>query len=202
MPRLGAGRNFLWNAVTHAVVGIGIPILFLGSFADAQNPGTTIQQTQRAQAVSQQQNQETTAPPCIEPPPLIRWQDYNGPFAKTVGVFARKLERKSVHPPHYKPGAVLCTLETKDKFYLFVQDTFDPVTFLSVGFDAGLDQAQNSDRSFGQGAAGYGKRSAPTLRAKHPEDFLRILPTLRCSQKTLDIIGWPTGASDTGWLTP
>lgn len=158
MPRLGAGRNFLWNAVTHAVVGIGIPILFLGSFADAQNPGTTIQQTQRAQAVSQQQNQETTAPPCIEPPPLIRWQDYNGPFAKTVGVFARKLERKSVHPPHYKPGAVLCTLETKDKFYLFVQDTFDPVTFLSVGFDAGLDQAQNSDRSFGQGAAGYGKR--------------------------------------------
>ena len=41
---------------------------------------------------------------CLEPPPLVGWQDYNGPFAKTVGTFGRKLERKAVHPPRYRPG--------------------------------------------------------------------------------------------------
>jgi len=40
----------------------------------------------------------------LEPPPLVGWQDYNGPFAKTVGTFGRKLERKAVHPPRYRPG--------------------------------------------------------------------------------------------------
>jgi len=89
---------------------------------------------------------------------MVDIQDYNGPLAKTVGTFTRKLERKSVHPPHYKPGAVLCTLKVKDKFILFLQDSVDPITFLSAGFDAGIDQAQNNDPSYGQGAAGYGKR--------------------------------------------
>jgi hypothetical protein len=95
---------------------------------------------------------------CFEPPPIVRWQDYQGKFKKSVGVFARKLERKSVPRPHYKAGAVLCTLVVKDKFILFLRNTFDPASSLSTGFNAGLDQAQNRDPSFGQGAAGYGKR--------------------------------------------
>ena len=95
---------------------------------------------------------------CLEPPPLLRWQDYQGPFQKVVGAFAGKLELKSAHPPHYKPGAVLCSLEVKDKFMLFVRDTFDPISFLSAAFDAGMDQAANRDPAFGQGAAGYGRR--------------------------------------------
>ena len=44
---------------------------------------------------------------------------------KVAGTFARKLERSSVHPPHYKPGAKLCSLEPKDKFVLFVRDTLE-----------------------------------------------------------------------------
>jgi hypothetical protein len=95
---------------------------------------------------------------CVEPPPMVRWEDYDGPLKKVVGAFARKLEQKSAHPPHYKPGAVLCSLEVKDKFALFVHDTFEPVSFLSAGFNAGLDQAGDRDSTFGQGAAGYGKR--------------------------------------------
>src|SRR2546421_4557146 len=101
---------------------------------------------------------KNAAAPCVQPPPMVRLEDYDGPLKKTVGTFARPLERKSVHPPHYKPGTVLCTLNPKDKFLLFVHSTFDPVTFLSAGFNAGLDQAQDTDDSFGQGAAGYGKR--------------------------------------------
>jgi len=45
-----------------------------------------------------------------------------------------------------------------DKFSLFVRDTFDPISFLEAGFNAGLDQASNRDPTFGQGAEGYGKR--------------------------------------------
>jgi hypothetical protein len=96
--------------------------------------------------------------PCLEPPPLLRWQDYRGPFQKMAGIFAAKLELKSAHPPHYKPGTVLCSLEVKDKFVLFVRDTFDPVSFLAAAFNAGLDQASDRDPAFGQGSVGYGRR--------------------------------------------
>ena len=95
---------------------------------------------------------------CEEPPPPVSLEDYDGPLNKVVGIFGRKLERKSVHAPHYKPGAVLCSLKLKDKFILFIQDTVDPVTFLNSGFNAGIGQAENLDPQFGQGTAGYGKR--------------------------------------------
>jgi len=84
---------------------------------------------------------------------MIRWEDYQGPFPKTVGAFTRKLERTTVHAPHYKTGTVLCSLELGDKFLLFAQDAVDPLSFLSAGFNAGLDQAANQHASFGQGAA-------------------------------------------------
>jgi hypothetical protein len=96
--------------------------------------------------------------PCVQPLPMVKLQDYIGPLKKTVGLFAQQLERKSVHPVHYKAGLKLCSLELKDKFFLFVRDSFDPIIFLSSGFNAGISQAENDDAAFGQGAAGYGKR--------------------------------------------
>ena len=125
-------------------------VLALNGLMEAQEPASA--------DPPQEETRQNVAAPCLEPPPLVRWQDYQGPLQKVVGTFARKLERKSAHPPHYKPGTVLCSLEVKDKFILFVQDTFDPVSFLSAGFNASLDQAANQDPTFGQGATGYGKR--------------------------------------------
>ncbi|MGB0037081.1 MAG: hypothetical protein WBP79_16565, partial [Candidatus Acidiferrales bacterium] len=61
--------------------------------------------------ILQEETQKNPAAPCVEPAPTVRWEDYQGPSAKLVGLFARKLERRSVHAPHYKPGAVLCTLQ-------------------------------------------------------------------------------------------
>lgn len=104
------------------------------------------------------QDRENVAQPCLEPPPLLSWEDYHGPLQKVVGAFARKLELRSVHPPRYKRGTVLCSLEVKDKFILFVRDTFDPISFFEAAFNAGLDQASHRDPTFGQGAEGYGKR--------------------------------------------
>lgn len=106
--------------------------------------------------------QETTAKdvalPCMEPPPLLRWEDYRGPFQRVVGAFAQKLELRAVHPPRYKPGTVLCSLNVKDKFSLFVRDTFHPISIFEAAFSAGLDQASNRDPTFGQGAGGFGRR--------------------------------------------
>lgn len=124
----------------------------------AQGPTVAPQQPPAAPAPLQQEAMKNVAVPCVQPAPMVRLEDYDGPLKKVVGTFARPLERKAVHPPHYKPGAILCTLKLKDKFVLFVQDSFDPVTFLAAGFNAGLDQAQNTDHSYGQGAEGYGRR--------------------------------------------
>jgi len=95
---------------------------------------------------------------CLEPPPMVRWQDYNGPFAKLVGTLGTKLDRPSVHLPHYKSGDILCSFSVKDKFVYFVQDSTDPVTLFGVMFFSSIDQWQNSEPRFGQGMQGYAHR--------------------------------------------
>ena len=127
-----------------------------------------------ATQIFQEQTQKDLAAPCLEPPPLVRWENYQGKFKKVIGTFARRLERKTVHPPHhYKPGGVLCTLEPRDKFLLFVHDTVDPVTFINVAYNAGIRQAENSDPTFGQGAAGCGKRLGAGLAGQASSEFFK-----------------------------
>ncbi len=117
--------------------------------------------------------QEQTPVPCIQPPPVVSWRDYQGPFAKVVGTFAGRLERKSVREPHYKPDARLCTLVLKDKFILFVEDTIDPASFLNAGYNAGISQAEDDDPSFGQGAAGYGRRLGANLAGQASSEYFK-----------------------------
>jgi len=137
---------------------------------------TNAQQAAPAPDSKQEVQDGNTANPCVKPAPMVSYRDYQGPFQKVVGAFGRRLERRSAHPPHppnYKPGAVLCVLDTKGKFLLFVEDTFDPVTFIYAGFYAGLSQAQNSDRRFGQGAAGYGKRFGASFIDQASGEFFK-----------------------------
>jgi hypothetical protein len=44
------------------------------------------------------------------------------------------------------------------KFKLIAKDTFDPVTFGFIGIEAGLNQASNTNPTFGHGLKGYSKR--------------------------------------------
>jgi hypothetical protein len=125
---------------------------------EATSPDADLPDRPLSGSASQEVTPTNASAPCLEPPPLLSWEDYRGPFQKVVGAFAQKLELKSVHPPRYKPGTVLCSLDAKDKFTLFVRDTFDPISFFEAAFNAGLDQASNRDRTFGLGAEGYGKR--------------------------------------------
>jgi hypothetical protein len=126
-----------------------------------------------AQVTLEERTSKNVSVPCVQPAPLVRLQDYNGPMKKTVGLFARALELKAVHQPRYKPDVVLCSLELKDKFVLFVQDSVNPVAFLGSGFYAGLDQASDKDPTFGQGADGYGKRFAAKFTDQASSKFFK-----------------------------
>jgi len=121
----------------------------------------------------QEETRRNVTAGCLEPPQLVNWEDYLGSIKKVEGIFARKLERKTVHLPSYKPDTLLCSLEPKYKFRLFIDDTFEPVSFLSVGFYAGLDQAANRDPGFGQGVIGYGRRFGVDFAGQTTWRFLK-----------------------------
>ncbi|MGD1097817.1 MAG: hypothetical protein ABSB35_38235 [Bryobacteraceae bacterium] len=104
-----------------------------------------------------------------------------------VEAFARKLELKSAHPPHYKPGTVLCSLAVKDKFMLFVRDTFDPISFFEAGFNAGSDQGSNRDPTFGPGAEAYGKRFGADFAGQTTWRFFTDFAYPTIFARTLDI---------------
>jgi hypothetical protein len=120
---------------------------------------------------------------CVQPAPPVTWRDYQGPFAKTMAIFAQRLERRSVGPPslhHYKPGTLLCTLEVKDKFWLFVRDSTDPVAFLNAGYNAVIGQWQDSQPSFGTGPRGFGDRFGTALAGQASAGFFKdfVYPTM------------------------
>jgi hypothetical protein len=168
-----------WFNVFRGLAAAGM-LLACGLQARAQEETPSTAQPQEATLPTQEQGQENSQATCVQPAPMVRWQDYQGPFAKVVGVFGQRLDRTSVHPPHYKPGALLCSLTTKGKFVLFVENSVDPVTFLGAAFNAGIDQAEDSDHSFGQGAAGYGKRFGAELADNASGEFFKefLYPTI------------------------
>jgi hypothetical protein len=145
---------------------------FLAALAGL-TPGVVSAQEQPPSAALQQQAATSVASPCIQPPPMPGIEDYDGRLKKVVGTFAKHLERRSVHAPHYLPGLKLCTLSVKDKFALFVEDSLDPATFLGAAFNAGLDQAQDNDHSYGQGAQCYGRRFGAQLADQASSRFFK-----------------------------
>ncbi len=115
--------------------------------------------------------QPPASPPCISPAPLVTARDYEGPLKRIVWYVARKPEIKTVYSPRPRPGSTVCALDPVQKFDLFVRNNVEPVNFISTAFDAGLQQAQDVDPTFGQGAAGYGKRFAAGLADRASSDF-------------------------------
>jgi hypothetical protein len=53
--------------------------------------GTLVRAQEIASGVPQDPAKKNAPAPCLQPPPLLSWQDYQGPFQKVVGAFARKL---------------------------------------------------------------------------------------------------------------
>jgi len=126
-----------------------------------------------APAAPTQETPSNAVAPCVQPAPMVSWEDYDGRLKKVAGAFGRRLERKSTHAPHYKPGAVLCELSRRDKFLLTLHETSDPVTFLGIAYNAGISQAEHDDPSYGQGAEGYGKRFGAGLAGTASSQFFK-----------------------------
>ncbi len=110
---------------------------------------------------------------CVEPEPILSLDEYNGPLKKTAAFLSRKFERTTVHHPHWRAGAVICSLSAREKFVLFVRDTAEPLSFIVAGFNAGISQARDHDAAFGQGAAGYGKRYAAAYADIASDNFFK-----------------------------
>jgi hypothetical protein len=108
--------------------------------------------------------------PCIHPAPLVTVEDYTGPMRKLVLFVARKPEIKTVQRPGLAEG-IVCALRPGQKFHLFVRNTFEPITIVAAAFDAGIEQASDSDPTFGQGFEGYGKRLGTAALDRASSDF-------------------------------
>ena len=71
-------------------------------------------------------------------------------------------------------------LSPRQKFSLAWRDSIDPITFLSAGFFAGIEQAQNTFAGYGQGAEGFAKRYGADYADGFSSDMLggALLPSL------------------------
>jgi hypothetical protein len=71
-------------------------------------------------------------------------------------------------------------LTTKEKFKVTARGLFDPFEFVLTGFVAGLNQATNSNPSYGQGMQGYGLRYGTAYGDNFVENFMAnaIFPSL------------------------
>jgi hypothetical protein len=71
-------------------------------------------------------------------------------------------------------------LTARQKFHVTVRSSFDFVEYPWYGTLAGISQAQNSERGFGQGMAGYAKRYAAMFADGTIENFMTsaVLPSL------------------------
>jgi len=63
-------------------------------------------------------------------------------------------------------------LTTGEKFKLVAQGTFDPLEFAFLALEAGVNQASNTNPTFGQGLKGYGKRYALAFGDNTIENFM------------------------------
>jgi len=63
-------------------------------------------------------------------------------------------------------------LTAAEKFKVVARGTFDPVEFAFVGVVTFIDQAENTEPSYGQGAEGYGKRYATNYADTFVENFM------------------------------
>ena len=71
-------------------------------------------------------------------------------------------------------------LSAGEKFKVTARASFDPVTFIWHGLQAGISQANNSEPGYGQGAEGYAKRYAQNFADGTIENFTTqaIFPSL------------------------
>jgi hypothetical protein len=113
-------------------------------------------------------------PPCAHAAEAFDMDDYNGPLNQIVARFSQRIESTTVHMPRHKSELRPCSLNAADKFHMFVESSADPINYMGAAWDAASAQLTHDDPSFGQGAAGYGKRFAAATADNATSDFFGI----------------------------
>jgi len=161
-----------------------------GSAAHAQQPGGTLPSAAVAPSFATLAPQDPPSPKT----PTDGKADDAGEHAggSTIDSPTPKVESDEVAPqtkrilwviPNYRAvstSAHLAPLSVKEKFWLATQDSFDYSSFIFNGMLAGIAMANDSEPSFGQGAAGYNIYYAHTFADSTIENYMTeaILPTL------------------------
>lgn len=147
---------------------------------DAVLPGTPLR------GPGQEETTRNDTASCLEPPPLLRWQDYEGPFQKVAGAFAGNLELKSAHPPHYKPGTVLVLTRGERQVHFvrsgYIRSDLIPCRCLRRRFGSGIKPGP----AFEQGPEGYGKRFGADFAGQTTWGGSRISPIRQSLRKIPD----------------
>ena len=96
------------------------------------------------------------------------------PFASDSSPKAPPVVVEPVGPPAYTP------LTSRQKFHIFVQQTYSVYTVANTAFDAGWAQMTDDWPAYGQGMEGYGKRYGALLANHEAGTFFEnfLFPTL------------------------
>ena len=117
--------------------------------------------------------------------------------ARLSAFFASRLERKSVRPPQFKPGVLLCSFTPKRKFILFVQDMNRSRHFRGRGFQrryrSGAEDTDPILRSRCRRVQQAFRLRSSTNNASR--SFSRISPTLQYFPRTLATTAWATAST-------
>ena len=79
-----------------------------------------------------------------------------------------------------KPAESYTPLSSRQKFHIFIQQTYSAYTFANTAFDAGWAQMTDDWPGYGQGAEGYGKRYGALLANHEAGSFFEnfLFPTV------------------------
>lgn len=129
----------------------------------AQTSASQAEQKQQAPAPQQSssgvsQGDQSQSAPAPSPSPATATQPQEGQNNEDA---KKKNDRIFGVIPNYRTvedeAKEPTTLTAKEKFKLGLKDSFDPYAYPAAGIFAGIAMAQNQTKSFGQGAAGFGR---------------------------------------------
>ena len=164
-----------WWGGLRTVLIAGLVSQLLGNVCRAQQPAQPSQQ------------QQSPAPAAAQPPgPSQPQQDPKTDANASAGAASpapTSKDRLFWTLPNFltiENAGKIPPLTAGQKFKVVARSSFDPVQYPYYAFLAGIGQAEQSEESYGQGAAGYGKRFGSAFADGTIENFMTgaIFPSL------------------------
>ena len=159
--------------------------------AEQQSGQQSTQQQPQQQAQQQSGQQSDSQQPAPQPPQASSTQEHTQPGMTQKEKQNVEHEKKTgtskdrifwIMPNFLSIENVdtLPRLTPGQKFKAVGRGLIDPFEFFIIGIAAGLDQATNSNPTYGQGAQGYGKRYATDYADNAVENFMAsaVMPSL------------------------